>query len=226
MVKGDTIAAIGLGSAFAIAGAAAAYALTRPKPTPPSSGSGPAGGGGGGGGGGASGCAGGEPTCSSNADCTCGICQGGCCGTPIPNAVRVLQNNGGSQDEYVAAVGVPVFGPSYCVWSSLNFYPSAVNQFSVTGKLIDASGNPCPCVNLSAQFESGNLEVLSITPTDSNGNFTVTYQLNGPYQGNASCPGPGGTVNTTVVAPLDFILPNGSVIGATVCTIIVYITGV
>jgi hypothetical protein len=215
-------AAVGIGlgiGALAAAGFAITYLASRKTP---GSGSGGTGGGGGAGGGG-----GGVTSCTTDAECpSCQFCIGGECGARIPYAAQVTSNDGGSQDEQVASVGVPFTNIAVCDWSSLSFYPYNQNSYSVQARLVDVSGNGVPCTQLSAQFESSSLEVVAVSPTDSDGFFTVTYQLAGPFQGNAGCPGPGQTVTTTAVVTLDFLLPSGALIGSTVCTVTVFITGV
>ncbi|HTT74240.1 MAG TPA: hypothetical protein VMG99_08910 [Thermoplasmata archaeon] len=168
----------------------------------------------------------GTETCTEDAQCgACESCVGGLCGAPVPANVDVLVNDGGSQDETVASVGIPFTNLSTCDWSSLAFYEGQ-KQFTVSGRLVDATGAGVPCTAMNARFESTALGVLDVTGTDANGNFTVTYEVAAPYQGNAGCPGPGDTVPVAIVANLDFLLPNGALVGTTVCTVTVYITGV
>lgn len=172
-------------------------------------------------------CVGGATPCTSNSDCsTCERCIGGCCGTLVPSSVQITSNNGGTQGEAVYTVGIPYLGGFDCDWSSLAFNGN-VQQFSLSGKVVDDTGEGVPCQTLYVTFEESILTpILGTVTTDASGNFTVLYSMTGTYQGDAACPAPATYTYVNIVGVLDFKLGNGILLGQVEVTVTCKIFGV
>lgn len=174
-------------------------------------------------------CPGGTSPCTTTSDCPAGqVCEGGCCGVPIPSQLQVVSNNMVSQDETVGSVGIPFTNLAYCDWSSLAYQPpgSAPVQATVLIRIVDASGNPVPDLTIIPSFESGIFAAVEgEAVTNADGEVTLHIYFRVPYD-NGTCPGPGDVVPTPATDLLDIYLTSGVVFGSVVCTGTAYIAGI